>query len=179
MPAAPRSRLAGALAVSAAVHAAVAAGLQHTGGGPDAGPAGRRSPDLQARLIAAAPRETERAASSALPLPGPHYYRTSELDIRPQIMTRVEPIYPEAAARRFLGGRVVVGLDIDEAGKVERVRAVKADPPGYFEASAEKAFAAARFTPGMKGGRVVKVRMMLEVSFDSAAPPDPAALLRP
>lgn len=104
-------------------------------------------------------------------VPASRYYRTSELDVRPGIMTHVEPLYPEAAARRFLSGKVVIQLDIDENGRVERAQAIRAEPPGYFEASAERAFRAARFTPGMKGGRAVKARMLLEVQFDSPSPP--------
>jgi hypothetical protein len=46
-----------------------------------------------------------------------------------------------------------VQLYLDESGQVERAIAVRADPGGYFEEAAEKAFLAARFTPGMKGGR--------------------------
>jgi TonB family protein len=112
------------------------------------------------------------AGESSLP-PQQRYYRTRELDVRPGIMTRVDPVYPDAAARRFLTGKVVIRLFIDEAGAVERVVTVKAEPSGYFEQSAERAFRAASFTPGMKNGRPVKVQMLLEVSFDG--PPAPAA----
>jgi protein TonB len=101
------------------------------------------------------------------------YYTTPELDVRPWIKERIEPEYPEKAYRRFLSGKVVVQLYLDESGKVERAVAVRADPGGYFEEAAEKAFLAARFTPGMKGGRPVKVRMQMEVSFESARPLEP------
>lgn len=107
------------------------------------------------------------------PLPAQHYYLTRELDVRPGILVRVEPEYPEAAARRFLSGRVLARLLIDATGAVEKVVIVSAEPPGYFEEAAEKAFRAARFTPGMKGGRAVPVQMLLEISFDSPPPPKP------
>lgn len=107
------------------------------------------------------------------PLPAARYYTTRELDVRPGILVRVEPEYPEAAARRFLSGRVVARLLIDESGAVEKVLIVSAEPPGYFEASAQQAFFAARFTPGMKDGRPVRVQMLLEISFDSPPPPRP------
>ena len=99
------------------------------------------------------------------------YYTPKELDVRPGITMRVEPEYPEAASRRFLSGKVVVQLFLDETGMVERVVTVRAEPRGYFEDAAEKAFRAVRFTPGIKNGRPVKVRMRLEVNFDSAPPP--------
>lgn len=107
--------------------------------------------------------------AGALPR-GARYYTPRELDVKPGIMTRTEPEYPEAAARRFLSGKVVLRLFIDESGAVERALALRADPPGYFEQSAERAFGAARFTPGMKDGRAVKVQLTLEVSFESAPP---------
>jgi TonB family protein len=120
---------------------------------------------------------TAGAAPGAQPLPGLldplRYYATRELDVRPWIMERVEPEYPETAYRRFLSGKVVVQLDLDESGRVERAVALRAEPGGYFEEVAEKAFLAARFTPGIKGGRPVKVRMQVEVSFDSARPLEP------
>jgi len=106
-------------------------------------------------------------------LPQPHYYLTRELDVRPGIMTRTEPGYPEAAARRFLSGRVVVRLYIGEDGEVEKVDVVKAEPPGYFEDATVRAFLDSRFSPGMKNGRAVKVQMTLEVNFDSADAPKP------
>ena len=102
------------------------------------------------------------------------YYPTRELDVRPGIRTNVEPEYPEAAARRSLSGKVVIRLYIDEKGVVERVETLRADPAGYFERSAERAFRAARFTPGMKGKRPVKTQMTIEVDFDSPPPPAPA-----
>lgn len=171
-----RPRLVAALAVSVVLHAALAASVHMPDGAASsaAGPALGAAP-LQAQL-GTAPRAAAQAAAG-LPLPAARYYRPSELDVRPQIMTRVNPAYPEAAARRFLGGKVVLRLDVDETGKVERARALKAQPSGYFESSAEEAFLAARFTPGLKDGRPVKVQLRLEVSFDSAPPPSLGGLV--
>jgi protein TonB len=120
---------------------------------------------------AAGPASTE--PPPVLPRPT-SYYSTRELDVRPGIMTRVEPEYPEAAARRFLSGSVRLQLYIEADGRVSRVEILRADPPGYFEESAMRAFGAARFSPGMKDGRPVAAQMTLEVSFD-APPPTPAA----
>ncbi|MGA7986432.1 MAG: energy transducer TonB, partial [Burkholderiales bacterium] len=110
----------------------------------------------------------------AAPLPSTHYYRSAELDVRPGIKTHVEPEYPEAAARRGLSGKVVLRLYINENGAVERVETLRARPAGVFERSAEQAFRAARFTPGMKGKHPVKTQMTIEVSFDTPPPVPPA-----
>ena len=107
--------------------------------------------------------------SAAVPMV--RYYRTRELDVPPGIMSHVEPAYPERAARRFVGGKVVIRLFIDESGSVERVETVRAEPPGYFEQPAADAFKAARFSPGMKGGRPVKVQLTLQVDFQHPQPP--------
>jgi protein TonB len=101
----------------------------------------------------------------------PYYHLPRELDVRPKLVSHVEPQYPEGAALRGVSGTVVVRLYIGESGKVDKVDIVRADPPGYFEASAAKAFGAARFTPGTKGGSAARAQMLIEVSFESPAVP--------
>lgn len=176
-----RPRLAAALAASAALHALLAAGL-----GVPRGEASlyREAQPLHAQLrapdaAASAPGKSPAGAGSRrtvgdgpLALP-PRYYATRELDVLPGIKTRVHPEYPEAAARRFLGGKVRLHLFIDESGAVERVQTLHADFPQYFEEPARQAFRAARYSPGIKDGRAVKVRMAIEVTFDSPSPPAP------
>lgn len=100
-------------------------------------------------------------------IPGRRYYPVRELDVRPGIKTHTEPEYPESAVQGALSGKVVIRLYIDESGTVERITVLRADPPGIFERSAERAFAQARFTPGMKDGRPVPVQMTLEVEFET------------
>ena len=90
--------------------------------------------------------------------------------MRPGIKTRVHPEYPEAAARRGVAGKVVIRLYINEKGIVDRVETLRGQPPGMFERSAERAFRAARFSPGMKNKRPAKTQMTIEVSFDSPPP---------
>jgi protein TonB len=115
----------------------------------------------------------ELAAAAALPsVPSStYYYRTRDLDVRPGIMTRVEPTYPDTALARGLSGKVVLRLYLNEKGTVERVETLSAKPAGYFEASAERAFQAARFTPGRKGKQAVKTQMVIEVNFEAPAAP--------
>jgi TonB family protein len=191
-PGALSPRLAAAIAASILLHTLLVAGLAPlTGERVDIGGVLSRANPLRASLSPATAREAEIAAPGAeappagaagpastepppvLPRPTP-YYATRELDVRPGIMTRVEPEYPEAAARRFLSGSVRLQLYIEADGRVSRVEILRADPPGYFEESTMRAFGAARFSPGMKDGKPVAAQMTLEVSFD-APPPTPAA----
>lgn len=155
-------RLALALAVSAALHALVVGGLAAPGGAPAAPP----SSILSAVLIpeaAAQERPAPKPAAKAASVPvAQRYYRSRELDVVPGIRTRVHPEYPHMA---HVSGKVTIRLYIDEHGTVEHVGILRAEPPGHFEASARRAFLAARFTPGMKGGVPVKSQLTLQVDY--------------
>lgn len=128
-----------------------------------------RAPRLAGAIVVSIALQAAAAEPAATP-GRTTYYPTRELDVRPGIRTRVQPEYPEAAARRGLSGKVVLRLYIDEKGIVDRVETLSAQPPGVFERSAERAFSAARFSPGIKNKHPVKTRMTIEVSFDSPAP---------
>jgi len=98
----------------------------------------------------------------------PRHYPANELDVRPGIKVRVNPAYPERAARANVSGKTVLRLYIDADGMVERVEVERATPPGYgFEDSAATAFRGARFSPAMKNGKRVRALMRIEVSFDA------------
>lgn len=189
-----KQRVAAALAASAALHGLLVGGLQQSVGTRWGGLSwahwSQIAAPIRAVLVSEPAAPAPPAAEPVAPyasvpssasgetaprslLPRPHYFLTRELDVRPGIMTRTEPEYPEAAVRRFLSGRVVVRLYLDEDGEVEKVDVVNAEPPGYFEDAAVRAFLASRFSPGMKNGRPVKVQMTLEVNFDSADAPKP------
>jgi TonB family protein len=162
-------RLAWAVALSGAAHAAAIAFVQAT----PAHVVELERQQLQVLLqpVAVVVAETKprpkpaNETVAAKPSIAKHYYKTSELDVKPGIMVHVEPRYPERAAQDVVGGRVVAQLFLREDGTVEQVSILRAEPAGYFEYSVEQAFGSARFTPGMKDGRAVKVQMALEVSF--------------
>jgi protein TonB len=93
-----------------------------------------------------------------------HYWPAEKLDVRPQIKSHVMPEYPKdlpAGVR----GRVVLELFVAPDGKLDRVRVARAEPQGRFEDAALKAFAAARFTPGMRKGKAVASLVRIEVTF--------------
>jgi outer membrane biosynthesis protein TonB len=104
----------------------------------------------------------------------PVYYLASELDVRPKLTTRVDPVYPRIAPPD--GGYVLLRLLIGEDGWVDRTIVVLADPEGYFEEAAADAFGHARFSPGRRGGTAVKSQLWIELKFHPLAPPGaPAA----
>lgn len=187
------ARLALAVAASALVHALVLAGgglagdpgldgfmpgaigrnalyvtLPPVAGGAGPAPGGAERPRPGAPAA--------RAAAGTVPLAAPKYHRAAELDQRPQIRVHVEPQFPALALAPT--GRAVLRLYIDEAGEVDEVAIESADVTGAFAEAARKAFAAARYYPGVKDGKPVKSLVRIEVLFGLPPPPAAAATLR-
>ena len=114
------------------------------------------------------------AAPAALPVaqpsspigglaPAPNYLLGAQLDPGPRPLADIEPEYPEAA--NLQEGMVVLRVLINEAGVVDDVAVVKADPKGVFDNAAVEAFKAARFSPGMVLGTPVKSQITVQVDF--------------
>jgi TonB family protein len=189
-PAPAANRLAGAFAASLCLHGFLLASLQAVPrGGPSGqlfgGPQAAKSISVQfeappARAVVLdpgaaaerpAPRQTPPAGSpqsvSAIPaaglLPPVKYYTALELDRRPQPLDHIEPVYPALALSPV--GRVTLALYIGENGEVDWLEVEAADQTGDFASSARKAFASARFLPGVRNGVAVKSLMRIEVRF--------------
>ena len=110
------------------------------------------------------------ASAVALPLDVDlKYYPARELDVYPVPLAPLRFEYPERAARERVGGSVRLMLLLDEAGAVDSISVVGAQPPGYFEDAARAAFVAARFFPARKDARPVKSRVLIIVNYDPAA----------
>jgi TonB family protein len=124
--------------------------------------------------------------ASALPPAGPaaetadsgplaRYFLARELDARPVPLAPIEPAYPNDAYLRNIPGSVLVQLHLNEAGNVERAEILRAHPPGYFEEAVRLAFLGARFSPGIRGGQPVRVRMTVEIRYHGQQQELPAA----
>lgn len=196
-------RLGAAVAASLALHATAAFVLAGAPLGSPTGEGTLASHPLHARIVAssaepervtaAMPPQSSAAPTPKQPVPAreptaspppeaaqplglresPVYYPPSQLDVRPRLTTRVDPVYPRRAPPD--GGYVVLRLLIGEDGWVERTLVIVADPEGYFEDAAADAFASARFAPGRRGGIAVKSQIWVELKFHPLATPDPAA----
>ena len=84
-------------------------------------------------------------------------------------VTRVEPVYPQAAPPG--GGSAVIRVLIDERGKVERVIVLASEPVDKFGVAAAAAFADAQFSPGKRDGVAAKAQLKIEMKFPSLLPP--------
>jgi len=84
----------------------------------------------------------------------------------PQIVKRVEPIYPEIARSAEVGGKVVVQFFVDKKGNVKNAKAVKADPKGLgFEEAAVEAIMQWKFTPALQRENPVGVWVAQTITF--------------
>ena len=102
-------------------------------------------------------------------LPDPVHYAAKELDVYPQPLIRIEPVYPPAALAGEMGGSVTLLILIDESGRVTDVSVVDASPQDVFEESARRAVAAGAYSPAQKDGRAVRSRILVRFDYDPAA----------
>jgi periplasmic protein TonB len=114
---------------------------------------------------APAPHAELAGQAGALDLPDPTYYAARQLDVYPALASAFELRYPAGAAASDVKGRVLLLLLIDAQGVVNEASIVEAEPAGYFEEDALKAFRAARFKPALKNGRAVKSRIVVNVNY--------------
>jgi TonB family protein len=87
----------------------------------------------------------------------------------PQVLTRVDPIYPQMAVRSKLSGLVVVQCTIDREGRVRDVSVVRSTFAA-FEQSAVDAVRRWKFSPGMLRGKPVDTIFHLTVTFRISNP---------
>jgi TonB family protein len=111
----------------------------------------------------------------SVPLPVPpafdeaQYTPSGRLSVRPFAVDEISVPYPEGVDRRGVS-KALLTLFIDEDGTVVRVKIDDSDLPPQFQEAAKKAFEQARFHPGQIDDRPVKVRMRIEVTFESGTP---------
>jgi protein TonB len=146
-----------------------------------------REPAESLKAVPPAAKETQRGAKPAerglLPAPrpaespqpavrmppvsalaaAPDYLLGAGLDPGPRPLGSIEPEYPDSA--NLQEGKVVLRLLISEAGVVDNVAVVRAEPKGLFEDAALEAFRSAKFSPGMVLGTPVKSQITVEVEF--------------
>jgi protein TonB len=88
----------------------------------------------------------------------------SSVDARARLVRGVKPVYPDTARSDGVEGTVGLELIVDDAGIVESTRVIRPVGHGLDEAAltAARAF---RFSPAMKSGHPVHVRMPWSVEF--------------
>ena len=126
------------------------------------------TPAPAAQVFSAADLSPEPEAAIAS-LPDPVHYAAKELDVYPQPLIHIEPVYPQAALAGEIGGSVTLLILIDESGRVTDVSVVDASPEDVFEESARRAVAGGAYSPAQKDGRAVRSRILVKFDYDPAA----------
>jgi TonB family protein len=122
----------------------------------------------QAPAAAVAAQQPPPAAAQQPPAPRVvetgDFVASTELDQSPKVKKRVDPIYPPMAARQRVKGAVILGLLINETGRVQDVRILSVDKKGMgFEDAAVTAAKQFTYDPGLKDGK--KVKTLIPVPF--------------
>ena len=87
----------------------------------------------------------------------------------PQLVERVEPVYPDEARREGLQGAVLVQIVVERDGSIREARIAKGLGHGFDEAALE-ASRKLRFRPATQDGIPVSVQLNYEVNFQLAPP---------
>jgi TonB family protein len=96
---------------------------------------------------------------------GANVLATCEAPTEPRPLQKPDPSYTKEARAHKIQGVVVLDVDINETGGVERVNVVKPLDPGLDEAAAQIIRTKWRFEPATCGADAVPVEVMVEVSF--------------
>ena len=94
------------------------------------------------------------------------YFASSEVDRKAEPIEIAPLVYPEDAYLRRLNGKVTLRLFINEAGSIDSIDILAADPPGLFDQAAIDAVLATRFRPALLLTRPVKSVKTIEIRFD-------------
>ena len=99
--------------------------------------------------------------------------RSSQL---PQLISAVNPTYPDSLKDLGIEGTVILQAAIDTSGQVDRstVKVVKSLQPDLDQACVE-ALVASRFAPATYGGRPVRVVMQIPYTFNVEETPADSA----
>jgi len=87
-----------------------------------------------------------------------------EVDRMPRLVEQPPVVYPDEARRLGLEGQVVFNIEIDERGRVRKVKLVKGIHP-LLDAAAAEGVKKMRFKPARAGGEAVPVRIRYVYTF--------------
>ena len=82
---------------------------------------------------------------------------------KPELIQRVNPVYPEMARRAGLQGQVLVAFIVTKEGRVSKPRVLKG--PEIFRTAALEAVRQFRFKPALQNDRAIAVRMTIPIRF--------------
>lgn len=91
-------------------------------------------------------------------------FSLADLDQKPRVMYQPAPQYPPELRRKKAEGTVYVIFMVNEQGRVVEPRVQKSSHPA-FEKPALEAVRKWKFDPGRRGGKPVRFRMRVPITF--------------
>ena len=91
-------------------------------------------------------------------------FEISDLDVKPNPLIRIAPTYPSQLKRSGIQGKVWLVFVVDEQGSILQPRVLESAHPD-FSKSALAAINQWKFEPGKRGGKAVKTRVRIPLSF--------------
>lgn len=104
-------------------------------------------------------------AADAGAISGVGVFELAEVDSVPQAIVQMRPFYPAHARRRRIEGEVTVLFTVNTQGQTSDIRVVASTPEDVFTEAATRAVNRWRFTPAMKDGEPVAVRVRQAIRF--------------
>lgn len=95
---------------------------------------------------------------------GDRIFKGSEVDTKPRLTAKPEPVYTQNALQKKTRGTVVLIVVLYKTGIVNNIQVVHGLPNGLTEAAIEAA-KKIKFTPAVKGDKYVSMWMTLEYNF--------------
>jgi protein TonB len=83
----------------------------------------------------------------------------------PEVISRINPIYPYKARQKGINGMVVLKFLVTGEGRVAQVSVEQANPPGVFDAAAIQAVNQWRFKPGILDREPVATWITVPLKF--------------
>jgi len=120
---------------------------------------------VRPKIVRPSPMEgkADRKKEKIAPLSGPAYKVGGSVSA-PHLIVGVPPEFTEEAKRANLQGTVVLSLIVDTDGRAKEITVVRSLGGGLDE-QAMKAARKWKFTPGMKEGQPVPVKLNVEMNF--------------
>ncbi len=93
-------------------------------------------------------------------------FRSDELDLQPERISMINPVYPYRAKRMGIQGSVAVRFLVDRTGAVRKLTILEANPPDIFNDTVMKTLEKWTFKPGRKDGKDVETWITTQIRFE-------------
>jgi protein TonB len=98
-------------------------------------------------------------------------YQAVEVDVRPEVLTQLPPVYPDDAAKQNVQDVVVLQVLVDTAGRPESVKLLRGSRKApALDSAATAAVRQWTFKPAKKNGQPVPCWFNVGVPFPPKAP---------